>query len=208
MLVIFPFEAALLPQPATSTPTFVGHPLAELPQPQQRRAKSTPPQHSLDPIQGPGSPSCPAVAGKRSAANLPTLHELAMSDLINAASATTTFNGQDLEVPRDPAAHTHYEFLLPIASTVRKRDLEVLHLKNSDLQTTSATGAPEARSLRTITPRPRRPRSPPPCPRQLSSQAAPPPYKQPSSVIPFIVVYRVSPLTFALARKAPRRLSP
>ena len=194
MLVIFPFEQPFYTARNVHA-EFVGHPLAELPPPTiSREAYAA--QHSLDPNKT-WIALLPGSRWKEIRANLPALHELAMSDLINSSSAQTTFTGYDIQVPRDPAAATHYEFLLPVASTIRKRDLEayIEELNRDHLR----YWGPEARSLRLT----------------LVPDAAEALHHARASVVasgtatvqaaiignPFVVVYRLSPLTFALARK-------
>jgi lipid-A-disaccharide synthase len=194
MLVIFPFE-----QPFYSARNvraeFVGHPLAELPLPTTPRDVYAA-QNGLDPAKT-WIALLPGSRWKEIRANLPTLHELAMSDLINSASAQTTFTGHDLQVPTDPAAHTHYEFLLPVASTIRVPDL-LAYIEELNRDHLRYWG-PEARNLRLT----------------LVSDAREALHHARASVVasgtatvqaavignPFVVVYRVSPLTFALARK-------
>ncbi len=194
MLVIFPFEQPFY-QAREVDAEFVGHPLAELPPPSSTREMYAA-QHGLDPAKT-WIALLPGSRWKEIRANLPALHELAMSDLINSASAQTTFTGYDLQVPRDPAAQTHYEFLLPVASTIRNADLlafiEVLnrdHLRY---------WGPEARSLRlTLVPDAREALH-----HARASVVASGTATVQAAVIgnPFVVVYRVSSLTFALARK-------
>jgi len=128
---------------------------------------------------------------------LPALHELAMSDLISSSAAYTTFDGDTTRQPSDPAAHTRYEFLLPVASTIDGgtlqnyiEELNADHLKYF---------GPEASTLRlTLVPD--------------ASEAL---FHARASVVasgtatvlaaiignPFVVVYRVSALTFALAKQ-------
>ncbi len=194
MLVIFPFEQPFYAARDVHA-EFVGHPLAELPPPSLPR-ETYAAQHSLDPTKT-WIALLPGSRWKEIRANLPTLHELAMSDLIHASSSATTFNGLDLEVPRDPAAGTHYEFLLPVASTIRKRDLEayIEELNRDHLR----YWGPEARSLRlTLVPDAREALH-----HARASVVASGTATVQAAIIgnPFLVVYRVSPLTFALARK-------
>ena len=194
MLVIFPFEEPFYRARGVDA-TFVGHPLAEQPLPTISREEYAA-LHGLDPTKT-WIALLPGSRWKEVRANLPPLHELAMSDLIATASAHTTFNGFGLLTPVDAAAHTRYEFLLPVASTLRQADLEAFieELNRDHLR----YWGPEARSLRlTLVPDAR--------PALLHARA---------SVVasgtatvlaaaignPFVVVYRVSPLTFAVARK-------
>ena len=194
MLVIFPFEQPFY-RARDVDAEFVGHPLADLPAPTSTRDQYAA-QHGLDPAKT-WIALLPGSRWKEIRANLPTLHELAMSDLINTASARTTFNGLDLETPVDPAAHTRYEFLLPVASTIRSPDLAayIEQLNRDHLR----YWGPEARSLRlTLVPEAREALH-----HARASVVASGTATVQAAVIgnPFVVVYRVSPLTFALARK-------
>ena len=194
MLVIFPFEERFYRERAVDA-TFVGHPLADLP-PVTSPREAYAAQHGLNPAKT-WIALLPGSRWKELRANLPALHELAMSDLIATASSRTTFDGFGLQTPSDPAAYTHYEFLLPVASTVRKADLRAFieELNRDHLR----YWGPEARSLRLT----------------LVSDARVAMQHARASVVasgtatvqaavignPFVVVYRVSPVTFALAKK-------
>ncbi|HLI76784.1 MAG TPA: hypothetical protein VKV02_07545, partial [Acidobacteriaceae bacterium] len=194
MLVIFPFEQPFY-QTRNVHAEFVGHPLAELPLPSSTRDMYAA-QHGLDPLKT-WIALLPGSRWKEIRANLPVLHELAMSDLINSASAQTTFTGYDLQVPRDPAAGTHYEFLLPVASTIRNADL-LAYIEELNRDHLRYWG-PEARNLRlTLVPEAREALF-----HARASVVASGTATVQAAVIgnPFVVVYRVSPLTFALARK-------
>ncbi len=194
MLVIFPFEQPFY-QARDVHAEFVGHPLAELPPPTSTRDLYAA-QHNLDPAKT-WIALLPGSRWKEIRANLPVLHELAMSDLINSASAQTTFTGNDLQVPRDPAAQTHYEFLLPVASTIRRQDL-LAYIEELNRDHLRYWG-PEARSLRlTLVPDAREALF-----HARASVVASGTATVQAAVIgnPFVVVYRVSPLTFALARR-------
>ncbi len=194
MLVIFPFEAPFYRNRAVNA-EFVGHPLAELPLPTSTREEYAL-RHGLDPSRT-WIGLLPGSRWKEVRANLPVLHELAMSDLIATASARTTFNGLDLETPADPAAHTRYEFLLPVAATLRTPDLLgfIEELNRDHLR----YWGPEARSLRlTLVPDAREALH-----HARASVVASGTATVQAAVIgnPFVVVYRVSALTFAVARK-------
>jgi lipid-A-disaccharide synthase len=120
-----------------------------------------------------------------------------MSDLISSSAAYTTFDGDTTRQPNDPAAHTRYEFLLPVASTIDpaalQRSIGVLnaqHLKYF---------GPEASMLRlTLVPD---------AAEALSHARASVVASGTATVLaaivgnPFVVVYRVSSLTFAVAKK-------
>jgi lipid-A-disaccharide synthase len=115
MLVIFPFEELFYRQRGVDA-EFVGHPLALQPiKLTSREAYAE--QFQLDPEKT-WIALLPGSRWKEIHANLPALHELAMSDLISSSAAYTTFDGDTTRQPNDPAAHTRYEFLLPVASTI------------------------------------------------------------------------------------------
>ncbi len=194
MLVIFPFEERFYRERAVDA-EFVGHPLAGLPLPNSTR-ECYAAQHGLDPAKT-WVALLPGSRWKEIRANLPTLHELAMSDLIATASARTTFTAGEIQTPADPAAHTRYEFLLPVASTVRERDLLAFieELNRDHLR----YWGPEARSLRlTLVPDAREALF-----HARASVVASGTATVQAALIgnPFVVVYRVSPLTFAVARR-------
>lgn len=197
MLVIFPFEETFYR--ARQVPAqFVGHPLAEQPLPTSTREEFAA-THNLDP----GKPWIALLPGSRwkeIRANLPTLHELAISDLIGSHSSGITFDGEQLEVPTTP--NTRYEFLLPVASTI---DPQALQTYIAELT---------AESLRYFTENGQR--SSAPTPRiTLVPDAREALHHARASVVasgtatiqaaaignPFVIVYRVSALTYALARK-------
>ncbi len=205
MLVIFPFEETFYRSRGVDA-EFVGHPLAEM----QAAAQQIPSpalspqagrnayaaQYHLDPAKT-WIALLPGSRWKEIRANLPTMHELAMSDLISGAAAHTTFNGDTTLQPPNPAAYTHYEFLLPVASTIQISalqqyigELNAEHLKYF---------GPEASTLRLT----------------LVPDAAEALLHARASVVasgtatvlaalvgnPFVVVYRVSALTFALVKR-------
>jgi lipid-A-disaccharide synthase len=194
MLVIFPFEEIFYRQRGVDA-EFVGHPLvAGAGMTMSREAYAA--EFHLDPEKT-WIALLPGSRWKEIHANLPALHELAMSDLISSSAAYTTFDGETTRQPTDPAAHTRYEFLLPVASTIDGgalqkyiAELNAEHLKYF---------GPEASTLRlTFVP-----------------DAAEALFHARASVVasgtatvlaaivgnPFVVVYRVSGLTFALAKK-------
>jgi lipid-A-disaccharide synthase len=139
----------------------------------------------------------PGSRWKEIHANLPALHELAMSDLISSSAAYTTFDGDTTRQPSDPAAHTRYEFLLPVASTIDRGALQK-YIEELNAEHLKYFG-PEASMLRLT----------------LVPDAAEALFHARASVVasgtatvlaaivgnPFVVVYRVSALTFALAKK-------
>jgi len=194
MLVIFPFEETFYQQRGVDA-EFVGHPLvgsAVMTMSREVYAE----QFRLDPAKT-WIALLPGSRWKEIRTNLPALHELAMSDLISSSAAYTTFDGDTTRQPSDPAAHTRYEFLLPVASTIDGTalqkyigELNAEHLKYF---------GPEASTLRLT----------------LVPDAAEALFHARASVVasgtatvlaaivgnPFVVVYRVSALTFALAKK-------
>jgi lipid-A-disaccharide synthase len=194
MLVIFPFEEGFYRERGVDA-EFVGHPLAGTLSPSTSR-EAYAERHHLDPEKT-WIALLPGSRWKEIRGNLPALHELAMSDLITSSAAYTTFDGDTTLQPTDPAAHTRYEFLLPVASTIDAGalqryigELNAEHLKYF---------GPEASSLRLT----------------LVPDAAEALFHARASVVasgtatvlaaivgnPFVVVYRVSALTFALAKK-------
>jgi len=139
----------------------------------------------------------PGSRWKEIRGNLPVMHELAMSDLIAGSAAYTTFDGRTTVQPNDPAEHTRYEFLLPVASTIDAGELR-RYIGELNAEHLKYFG-PEASSLRLT----------------LVPDAAEAMFHARASVVasgtatvlaaivgnPFVVVYRVSALTFALAKK-------
>ena len=194
MLVIFPFEETFYRQRGVDA-EFVGHPLVEnAVMSMSRLAYAT--QFYLDPRKT-WIALLPGSRWKEIHANLPALHELAMSDLISSSAAYTTFDGDTTLQPSDPAAHTRYEFLLPVASTIDSAALQ-LYIDELNAEHLKYFG-PEASTLRLT----------------LVPDAAEALFHARASVVasgtatvlaavvgnPFVVVYRVSALTFALAKK-------
>jgi lipid-A-disaccharide synthase len=194
MLVIFPFEENFYRERGVDA-EFVGHPLAAKLLPSAtREAFAT--RYGLDPAKI-WIALLPGSRWKEIRSNLPAMHELAMSDLITSSAAYTTFDGDTTLQPADPAAHTRYEFLLPVASTI---DVDALRRYIVELNAEHLKYfGPEASTLRLT----------------LVSDAPEALFHARASVVasgtatvlaaivgnPFVVVYRVSALTFALARK-------
>lgn len=194
MLVIFPFEETFYRERGVDA-EFVGHPLVTSAVMSMSREMYAA-QHDLDPAKT-WIALLPGSRWKEIRANLPALHELAMSDLINSSAAYTTFDGDTTRQPSDPAAYTHYEFLLPVASTIEVAALQsFIHELNAEHL---RYFGPEASTLRLT----------------LVPDAAEALFHARASVVasgtatvlaaivgnPFVVVYRVSALTFALAKK-------
>jgi lipid-A-disaccharide synthase len=194
MLVIFPFEERFYRERGVDA-EFVGHPLAAL-QPPTTTREVYAAQHGLDPLKT-WIALLPGSRWKEIRSNLPALHELAMTDLIRSSAAYTTFDGDTTRQPLDPAAHTHYEFLLPVASTIKPKALQT-YIAELNAEHLRYFG-PEAATLRLT----------------LVPDAAEALHHARASVVasgtatvlaaivgnPLVVVYRVSALTFALAKK-------
>jgi lipid-A-disaccharide synthase len=194
MLVIFPFEEIFYQQRGVDA-EFVGHPLVgSAVMTMSREAYAA--EFHLDPAKT-WIALLPGSRWKEIHANLPALHELAMSDLISSSAAYTTFDGDTTRQPSDPAAHTRYEFLLPVASTIDRGALQK-YIEELNAEHLKYFG-PEASMLRLT----------------LVPDAAEALFHARASVVasgtatvlaaivgnPFVVVYRVSALTFALAKK-------
>ncbi|HEX4156767.1 MAG TPA: lipid-A-disaccharide synthase [Acidobacteriaceae bacterium] len=208
MLVIFPFEEPFYRARGVDA-EFIGHPLLH-PQTEPSKTIQNPSsdreevakKYGLDPAKT-WIALLPGSRWKEIRAILPALHELAMSDLIATAAAETTFDGHRISTPRDPAAHTRYEFLLPVASTINPSALTTYiaelnreHLKYfgpeaSTIRLTLITGPDAAREALT---------------HARASVVASGTATVLAALVgnPFVVVYRVSPLTFALARRLVR----
>jgi len=194
MLVIFPFEETFYQQRGVDA-EFVGHPLGGGGVMTTSRVAYAE-QFHLDPAKT-WIALLPGSRWKEIRANLPALHELAMSDLISSSAAHTTFDGVTTRQPSDPAAHTRYEFLLPVASTIEGATLQK-YIEELNAEHLKYFG-PEASTLRLT----------------LVPDAANALFHARASVVasgtatvlaaivgnPFVVVYRVSALTFALAKK-------
>ena len=194
MLVIFPFEETFYRQRGVDA-EFVGHPLVGGAVMSVSRIAYAE-QFHLDPAKT-WIAMLPGSRWKEIRANLPALHELAMSDLISSSAAYTTFDGDTTRQPSDPAAHTRYEFLLPVASTIDSVALQK-YIDGLNAEHLKYFG-PEAATLRLT----------------LVPDAAEALFHARASVVasgtatvlaaivgnPFVVVYRVSALTFALAKR-------
>lgn len=205
MLVIFPFEERFYRERGVDA-EFVGHPLAQSsiasPADPQSAREAFADRWKLDPAK-PWIALLPGSRWKEIRANLPTLHELAMSDLISAAASHTTFDDGRFDIPRDPGAFAHYEFLLPVASTIDPAALQSYidtlnaeHLKYfgpeaARLRLTLITGPEAARESLT---------------HARASIVASGTATVLAAIVgnPFVVVYRVSPLTLALAKRLVR----
>jgi lipid-A-disaccharide synthase len=198
MLVIFPFEEPFYRARGVDA-EFIGHPLLSVSTHPTLTREAYAAQHHLDPAKT-WIALLPGSRWKEIRANLPALHELAVSDLIATAANETTFDGRRLSTPSDPAAHTRYEFLLPIASTIKSTDLSAF-LAELNQQHLKYFG-PEASSIRLILL---------PDAREALTHARASVVASGTATVlaalvgnPFVVVYRVSPLTFALAKRLVR----
>lgn len=219
MLVIFPFEEPFYRNRGVDA-EFIGHPLLATSSEPALTREAYAALHHLDPAKT-WIALLPGSRWKEIHANLPILHELAVSDLIATAASETTFDGRRLTVPSDPAAHTRYEFLLPVASTIDRERLEAFIAKldaESLRYFTEEFVAPVA--LRPIRwplldahcslPRLTLVTGPEAAREALAHARASVVASGTATVLaavvgnPFAVVYRVSPLTFALARKLVR----
>ena len=108
MMVIFPFEEPFYRDRGVDA-EFVGHPLAELPLPTISREDYAA-KHTASTPQSPGSPCCPAAAGRRSQPNL-----------ADHAARCRTASLSDAD----------YEFLLPVASTIDRTAADYIALPDS-----------------------------------------------------------------------------
>ena len=234
MLVIFPFEETFYRNRGVDA-QFIGHPLAEPSGPTTTREDFAA-AHNLDPAKT-WIALLPGSRWKEVRANLPALHELAVSDLIASHADAITFDGATFELPT--ADTTHFEFLLPVASTISRPRLEALiaQLDSTSLRyftekpdPPTNPGAPSV-PLHGTGGLPQPPGTPFPDmtePPQIAATTRPhltlvPDAREAlhharASVVasgtatvlaaivgnPFVVVYRVSALTFALARKLVR----
>lgn len=196
MLVIFPFEQTFYRARGVDA-EFIGHPLLTPESTSPALPRETyAAQHGLDPSKT-WIALLPGSRWKEIRANLPALHELAMSDLIATAASETTFDGHTISTPRDPAAHTRFEFLLPVASTIKPAALQEYigelnrdHLKyfGPEASTIRLTLVPDAHEA---------------LHHARGSVVASGTATVLAAIVgnPFVVVYRVSPLTFALAKR-------
>ncbi|MDE1161600.1 MAG: lipid-A-disaccharide synthase [Acidobacteriaceae bacterium] len=194
MMVIFPFEETFYRARGVEA-EFVGHPLTELPPVTSTREEYAE-RFGLDPEKM-WIALLPGSRWKEIRANLPALHELAMSDFIAAAASGTTFTGNDLHTPSQPAAATQFEFLLPVASTIRPDDLRayITELNREHLR----YFGPEAAAVRlTLVPDAREAMT-----HARASVVASGTATVLAALVgnPFVVVYKVSSLTFALAKQ-------
>jgi lipid-A-disaccharide synthase len=174
MLVIFPFEAAFYRARQVDA-EFIGHPLAYLPLPASTR-ESYAAQHHLDPAK-PWIALLPGSRWRELTANLPTMVEMARLHPLGAEQGC--------------------EYILPVASTIdanRLREFVSGWITFEPGQTSPATPLPYLHLVPDAREALHHARASIVASGTATVQAA---------VIgtPFVVVYRVSPLTFALAKR-------
>jgi lipid-A-disaccharide synthase len=200
MLVIFPFEERFYRERGVDA-LFVGHPLAEAVPPRITREEYAA-KLGLDPAKQ-WIALLPGSRWKELRANLPALHELAMGDLLSGAFAGGSFANGEFTPPANLAAHTQYEFIVPVASTIKEDGLrsylaELLqdHLKYF---------GPEAAAVRiTLDPGPDAAREALIHARASVVASGTATVQAALMGNPFVVVYRVSNLTYQLARRLVR----
>ena len=196
MLVIFPFEETFYRERGVDA-EFVGHPLMEMPAVTDSREEYAE-RYGLD-VEKTWVALLPGSRWKEIKANLPALHALAMSDLISGSAAYTTFDGATTRQPRDPAAYALYEFLLPVASTIDAGELR-RYIGELNAEHLKYFG-PEASTLRAD--------AGGGCAGGADLGAGVVVVASGTATVlaavvgnPFVVVYRVSGLTFALGEEA------
>jgi lipid-A-disaccharide synthase len=200
MLVIFPFEERFYRERGVDA-QFVGHPLAEATPPRITREDYAA-KLGLD-LAKQWIALLPGSRWKELHANLPALHELAMGDLLSGAFANGSFANGNFTPPANLAAHTQYEFILPVASTIKVEGLRSYigelnrdHLKYfgpeaAGVRITLDSGLDAAREALMHA------RASVVASGTATVQAA-------LAGNPFVVVYRVSSLTYQLARRLVR----
>jgi lipid-A-disaccharide synthase len=200
MLVIFPFEERFYRERGVDA-QFVGHPLAEAPPPRITREEYAA-KVGLDAAKA-WIAILPGSRWKELRANLPALHELAMGDLLSGAFAGGTFVNGNFTPPVNLAAHTQFEFILPVASTIKVDDLRryLTELNRDHLK----YFGPEAASVRITFD------DGPDAAREALMHARASVVASGTATVqaallgnPFIVVYRVSNLTYQLVRRMVR----
>jgi len=188
-LVIFPFEEKFYRDRGVDA-TFVGHPLADLPTPTITR-EAYAAEHTLDAAK-PWIALMPGSRRKEVRMNLPTILE--------AADRLEKGRLEKDRLEKDRLGHG-YEFLLPVAPTLEPRFLEeLMETRQVETQQTQQTaslrGRPGSRRV------------------HLVPEALPALYHSRAGIIasgtatveaaimgtPFVMVYRVSPLTYAVGR--------
>jgi len=196
MLVIFPFEERFYRERGVDA-QFVGHPLAEANPPRITREEYAA-KLGLDPAKT-FIALLPGSRWKELHGNLPALHELAMSDLLDSAFANATFENGNFTPPANLAAHTQYEFVLPVASTIKVEDLRryLTELNRDNLK----YFGPEAANVRITLD------DSPDASREALLHARASVVASGTATVqaalmgnPFVVIYRVSRLTYYLVR--------
>ena len=194
MMVIFPFEAAFYKARGVDA-EFVGHPLASLPLPQSSREEYAA-QYELDP-QKTWIALLPGSRWKEIHANLDPMLDVATWSAMGDDSYLEEFSGSRDRSPNSFREFGAYEFLLPVASTIDRSQLLKLIDKMNRSWLDHGKVNPEDLRL------------------HLVDDAREALHHTQASVVasgtatvqalvignPFVVVYRVSKTTFALAKK-------
>jgi lipid-A-disaccharide synthase len=200
MLVIFPFEERFYRERGVDA-EFVGHPIAEATPPRITREDYAA-RLGLDPSKH-FIALLPGSRWKELRGNLPALHELAMGDLLSAAFANARFENGAFTPAADLAAHAKYEFIVPVASTIQSGDLRryVDELNHDHLK----YFGPEAAGVRITLD------AGPDAAREALLHARASVVASGTATVqaallgnPFVVVYRVSNLTYQLVRRLVR----
>jgi lipid-A-disaccharide synthase len=200
MLVIFPFEERFYRERGVDA-QFVGHPLAEATPPRVTREEYAA-RLGLD-LSKHWIALLPGSRWKELHANLPALHELAMGDLLSGAFANGSFTNGNFTPPADLAAHTQYEFILPVASTIKVEGLReyLTELNRDHLK----YFGPEAAAVRiTLDPSPDAAREALMHARASVVASGTATVQAALMGNPFVVVYRVSNITYRVARRLVR----
>ncbi|QEE31326.1 lipid-A-disaccharide synthase [Terriglobus albidus] len=193
MMVIFPFEQPFYRARGVDA-EFVGHPLAELPLPSSSREEFAA-QHGLNPDRI-WIALLPGSRRKEIQANLPNMLEAAKQLSLNPAVPPEMLEPRKESVvmatfhvtsPEGMLGRSCYEFLLPVASTLNPEVIRevITSLPQPTVRPVLVSDAREALHHATVG--------------VVASGTA----TVQAAVIgnPFVVVYKVSPLTFRLAKK-------
>lgn len=194
MFVIFPFEEAFYRNRGVNA-TFVGHPLADLPLPTITREQFAA-QNGLDPARGwiallPGSRRIELEA------NLPEMMGAARLLSTNFKAPESMIDSQPLTNPRvqvaievlsekERLARGWWQFILPVASTLRREQVQAIIDRNQPLPTIYLVDNAREALLHA-----------------RASVVASGTATMQAALIgnPFIVIYRVSKMTFRLAKR-------
>jgi lipid-A-disaccharide synthase len=197
MLVIFPFEQPFYRNRSVNA-EFVGHPLAELPLPTISREDYAA-KYNLDPTKQ-WIALLPGSRWKEIRSTLDPMLELATWSAMADDSYLEEFSGSMDRSPGSFREFGAYEFLLPVASTISRDKL--LELINQMNRSWLAHGKVTASDLRLhLVPDAREALH-----HARASIVASGTATVQAAVIgnPFVVVYKVSPLTFRLAKRLVR----